>query len=131
MIKNKNIYTELKILFALSITLMVLSMTHTVAITKQDEIVKETKNLIYVKTYELGNKNSKIITYNKPKIIYAKCVDKDAFTEKLIFKTLKSNRTITTNNTHKEFNNFETKYKNKVFKLKYTYYPNKGYYITN
>lgn len=122
---------EQLILIVLAIMLIITSVIFSAFITKNDKIIKETKDSVYVMHYTYGNKDSTITPFHKPQTIYAKCIDKNNIYTRFYFQTLKSKRKIEVAVNEKQYENFEKQYKNKIFKLKYIYYPkkDKGYHL--
>ena len=105
--------------------------------TNKNKVVKTDSNFIYVMKYKDFNKDSTIVKYKAPIYLDAKIIKVD---------TTYSNRSVTLQNikTKKNFSIEITSRSsihlrrlyfypnmNKIYKLKYTFYPHEGYHVIN
>lgn len=126
MLKTKQFpfVTLSQMMFLVFFVSWILGMIQCAHVTKEDKIVKEDNNYIYVMTYDPFNMDSVLVKYHKPVVVETKMIDKSKekyhtvtmqnvkngqkfeYRDKDVYKTITNPRN-----------------KNKTYKFKYTYYP--------
>lgn len=115
-------------LFQMMLIVLVVSFILTIVqcehITKEDKIVREDKNYLYVMTYDPFNTDSTLVKYHKPIVVEAKMIDKsNGERHTVIMKNIKNGQKFG----YTDAKVYETitnpRNKNKIYKFKYTYYP--------